>query len=393
MCIAPAAPVMGKRVFHLDVVAPPPPPADLAGSVPVRIYFWRDDIPVTMLDLPADRDGSGCGRWLDVERTRERLKKKRIGKVGAYASDGLPSVSVIVPTRGRPYLLPLTLAALARQTHPFEQIVVDNTAGDAATENVIRRRFANAVYVREPRAGVAHARNAGAAVAAGEVLAFTDDDCMPSPRWVERLARAFADDADAGCVTGPILPLELETPAQELMERRGGFNRGFSPRRHTSAEPPERLVQAWRYGAGASMAFRRDAFQAVGGFDPALNRSEDLDIFYRVLRSGRALTFQPGAAVRHRHLREEAALRRCLFHWGWGYLSFLDKVHRQDAAVFAAAARAEQREWLRYQLRHNILVSPAAPERWPLALALAELAGGLLGARAYPLARRGLLHP
>jgi hypothetical protein len=227
------------------------------------------------------------------------------------------------------------------------------------------------------------------------VLAFTDDDCRPVPGWVESIARDFATDPDLGCVTGPILPLELETEAQEAMEARGGFNRGFQRRRFTldAEDGPVYPVQAWRFGAGGSMAFSRHCLRTVGGFDEALWRSEDIDLFYRALRAGYALAFEPGAAVRHRHLRGWSQLRRRMFHWGWGYLVFLDKIARTDSPEYARRARMERRNWWAYQLHDRLLPALHGAADLPLSLVANELAGGAVGYRGYPLARARAAHP
>ena len=107
-----------------------------------------------------------------------------------------PSISVVVPTHGRPHYLARCLEALARLTFPregFEVIVVDD-GGDGSNDAVVRpfedRLDVN--LVRQPRAGPGAARNMGADRARGKLLAFTDDDCAPEPRWLGALAAASA---------------------------------------------------------------------------------------------------------------------------------------------------------------------------------------------------------
>src|SRR5207253_480742 len=107
----------------------------------------------------------------------------------------------------------------------------------------------------------------------------------------------FRDDRGTMAVTGLVQPLELETEAQELFERYGGFGRGFERRWYrvnfAAGERPVKLHGgAGKFGTGANMAFRRALFDEIGGFDTALdvgtvtNGGGDLEMFYRVLRSG-----------------------------------------------------------------------------------------------------------
>ncbi len=380
---------MATRIVDLDLDAPPPSTLALEGHARLWLVGWRRGVPVgaTLLEAEGASGGMVGGAALAAA-------------VGGMAAQGElpppppagrgPRVSVVVCTRDRPEHLPIVLESLRAQAQDeFELVIVDNAPRDQRTRRVVAALWPDAAYVVEPVPGLPRARNAGLRVAGGDVVAFTDDDCRVAPRWVESFARAFGADAALGCVTGPILPLELATPAQEAMEARGGFNRGWRRRRHTLADEdgPVYPLQAWRFGAGGSFALARECARALGGFDEALWKSEDLDIFYRVLRGGWALAFEPGAAVRHRHLPEWRQLARRLFDWGWSYQAFLDKVVRGDAPEYAARARLERANWLRWQLRERLGAAVRGRADLPLALVARELAGGLAGRHGYPVAR------
>jgi glycosyltransferase involved in cell wall biosynthesis len=117
---------------------------------------------------------------------------------------GVPShVSVIVPTRDRPEALSACLAALVAQTiaDRLEVIVVDDGSRRAADVAAVVARHPPARLVAGAGAGPAAARNAGAAAAGGEILCFTDDDCVPHPDWAERLAAEIEGGADAAAGT------------------------------------------------------------------------------------------------------------------------------------------------------------------------------------------------
>jgi len=185
-------------------------------------------------------------------------------------------------------------------------------------------------YAREPRGGLSWARNAGAAAAAGEVVAFLDDDEEPDRHWLAGLARGFARGADIGCVTGMIAPARLETPTQEWFEGFGGHSkgRGFTPAvfsRHGGQSP---LFPLPPFGAGGNMAFRRAALDRIGGFDVAMGAgtparaSEDTLAFTLVLLAGYRIAYEPAALVRHNHYAEADGLRRQLCGYGTGLAAY-----------------------------------------------------------------------
>jgi GT2 family glycosyltransferase len=148
-----------------------------------------------------------------------------------------------------------------------------------------------------------------------------DDDTEADPYWVLSIKECFASFPKAGAVTGLILPLEMETVAQELFEVNGGFERGFSRR----VLPHDRKIkfglklplvaEAIGVGSGCNMAIRTHILKELGGFDEALDTGPplpgggDLDIFYRVLRTGHELVYEPRALVRHRHRRTKAEIQ------------------------------------------------------------------------------------
>ena len=110
-------------------------------------------------------------------------------------------------------------------------------------------------YVREPRPGLSWARNAGAAAASGEIIAYLDDDEEPDRHWLAGLAAGFSRGRDIGCVSGVVLPARLDTPAQEWFEELGGHSkgRGFSRaifaaaarRARSSRCPPSGSAPTW----------------------------------------------------------------------------------------------------------------------------------------------------
>jgi cellulose synthase/poly-beta-1,6-N-acetylglucosamine synthase-like glycosyltransferase len=288
-------------------------------------------------------------------------------------------------------LLALCLDGLLAQSHPADEIlVIDNAPQEASSRLLLQNSYPHCRYLAELRPGIRFARNRALRAANGEILAFIDDDCLPLPGWLAAIAAQFAARPGLGCCTGPVLPLELATAAQEWLEARGGFTRGFRRRLFAPCGEgygPAYPLQAWMFGTGANMAFRRSALRQIGPFAERLRTAEDLDIFYRVLRGGFELLYEPAAVVRHRHPATLGDLRRRLFDWGWGYLAFLTQVVCTDPPYRRRALR-EMTSWLRYQLVQRLgghLRGGGGP--FPLHLILLEIAGGLAGVPGYLLHR------
>ncbi|MEP6688991.1 MAG: glycosyltransferase, partial [Gemmatimonadales bacterium] len=251
----------------------------------------------------------------------------------AEGSGAAPSVTVAVCTRDRPEDLARCLDALQALRYPaLELLVVDNAPATDDTERLVRAR-AGVRYVREPAPGLDWARNRAIAEATGDVIAFTDDDVVVDPDWAGALAAVFRDDPRAGAVTGLVRPLELETEAQRLFERYRSFARGSA--RLRAMVPPGTESVAARYGmsgsfgTGANMAFRRRLFDEFGGFDPCLGAGtvtrggDDLEIFFRVVKTGWALVYEPAAVVHHRHRREMAELMGQIRDHGISFSSYV----------------------------------------------------------------------
>ncbi|MDP9417451.1 MAG: glycosyltransferase [Actinomycetota bacterium] len=229
---------------------------------------------------------------------------------------GANSVAVVVCTRDRPEQLRRCLSALrALEREPDELVVVDNGSRDDATREVALA--AGAAYVLEPRPGLSAARNAGIAATTCDIVAFTDDDVVVHPGWLARLLAGFTAP-EVMAVTGLVLPASLDTAAEVAFEDTiGGFGQGFRVREFGHEwflRQRRRTPHVWKLGAGASVAFRRAAFDRVGGFDPRLGAgaagcSEDSEIWYRLLAGGWRCRYEPAAVVYHAHRESLPRLR------------------------------------------------------------------------------------
>lgn len=358
-------------------------------------------------------DAAEVGRIADEAGGHQALiERLRSETRGPGATVPLPPVTLAVCTRGRPAEVARLLASLGGLDAPADEaldltlLVVDNAPPDNATREAVAA-FAAASprvagrplgvrYVVEPLPGLDFARNRALRETPGGLIAFLDDDVVVDPSWLAGLAEAHAENPDAGAFTGLVLPLALDTEAQVIFERRGGFRKGFAKRRHPAEIPgdPTYPCGAGVFGTGANMAFRADLLRELGGFDEALDMGAalpgggDVDMFYRVVRSGRSLVYEPAFAVRHEHRRDRAGLRRQFRRsWGTGTTAFAMKLYADDPEVRPRVRRLLW-WWIRSQGRS---VGRAALRRGPLPLdmALAELWGGLAGLLGrYPRARR-----
>jgi GT2 family glycosyltransferase len=242
-----------------------------------------------------------------------------------------PAISVVVPTCGDPVVLERCVRSiLACDYGEFEVIVVDNRPDSAGAAVMLFEQFADdprVRYVEEPRPGASWARNAGLALAEGEIVAFADDDVTVDPAWLQRCAAAFERSDDVACATGLILPFELETEAQLLFEQFAGLEKGFAPQTFRMAGQGSRSLLPYTpgvIGSGANAAIRADVARALGGFDTSLGPrtptcgAEDLDLFTRVLRAGHAIAYEPSAVVWHEHPDGMRRLHRQAFRYGLG---------------------------------------------------------------------------
>jgi glycosyltransferase involved in cell wall biosynthesis len=204
----------------------------------------------------------------------------------------VPSMSVIVPTYERPGLLGDCLGAIAELDYPraaLGVIVVDDGGNSPLQPVVDRFRDGTAVtLLRQPRAGPAAARNTGAAAAAGEFLAFVDDDVILDRTWLRAILRQ-ARAKPGAAVGGRTVSLLAANPYAATSERI--IELAYVHYNSGPAGP--------RFFAANNMAVPAAGFRAIGGFNPGFRASEDRDFCDRWLESGRPLAYAPDAVAGH----------------------------------------------------------------------------------------------
>jgi glycosyltransferase involved in cell wall biosynthesis len=189
-------------------------------------------------------------------------------------------ISVVVPTYNRAAVLKGCLEAIARQSFPqnrFEVIVVDDGSADL-THQVCEQAKLDLPSLRVRRQqnrGPAAARNAGMRLARGRIVAFTDDDCVPPPEWLERVNQAFATDDELVGLGGIMI-----TPPRQWV-----------PLTHHSDLTESGAADYSRFIGTNNAAYRREVLLAVNGFDETFRHVsvEDAELFIRVRRLGRTM--------------------------------------------------------------------------------------------------------
>jgi glycosyltransferase involved in cell wall biosynthesis len=224
-----------------------------------------------------------------------------------------PLVSVVVPARDAERTLDQCLASLMRLDYDPDRreiLVVDNGSTDRTVEII---RHYPVRYLFEPRRGPSAARNRGVGAARGDIVAFTDADCVVTRGWLRSLVRGF-DSPEVWAVAGEIVAYPPRTPAERYLARR-------------KARWQEPALRATRpFAVTSNAAFRRETFDRVGLFDPGLIKAQDKDFGWRFLSAGDLrLAYSPEALVLHRH--RPTAWKLFTQHAGWGYGAAL--LHRK----------------------------------------------------------------
>ncbi len=259
-------------------------------------------------------------------------------------------VSVIVVSRGRAGLLARCLTGLGQMYYPaFEIVVVADEGGIAAVAEMGWQARVKTVPFDAPN--ISAARNAGIAAAAGEIVAFIDDDAVPEPTWLDHLAAPFADPVvvaaggyvrgrngisfqyRAGLVsrTGEEVPLEVAGEAPRIV-----------------APPPGHAVKTM----GTNCAFRRQDVSLMGGLDPVFRFFHDeTDLNMRLAGAGGKTAVVPLAQVHHGYAasdrRASDRAPRSLREIGASSMVFLRKhAPEQDWPGALERLRAEQRRRL-----------------------------------------------
>jgi len=245
------------------------------------------------------------------------------------------NVSVVICTRNRSESLKACLNSLHQQVcMPQEIIVVDNAPTDDSTK-IVSEQFSGVTYCREVRPGLDIARNTGAKQAKHPIVAYTDDDVQVHRFWTYNVWETFLDE-NIHAITGLVISTSLDTESQQIFEKYWGFNKGYRDIFFTNEFLNTGFApRVWEIGAGANMAFRKQALENVGFFDERLDVgaagcSGDSEIWYRILTSGYTIQYTPRTVVFHEHRKEISALHKQVFNYMRGHAASVLIQHVQN---------------------------------------------------------------
>jgi GT2 family glycosyltransferase len=310
-------------------------------------------------------------------------------------------ITAAVCTRDRPRQLERALESLVAQAPaPAEILVIDNASTDRSIPALVAERFPQVRYLNEPVPGLDFARNRALKAAAGDIVAFLDDDAVAGTGWGEALRRVFTNEPRVAVCTGRVEPLVLETPAQLLFEVNGGFGRG--ERRIRLPDDADEPLHGWpapliawavSVGSGCSYAVRRTVALELGGFDEALDLGAPLagggdhDLLWRALCAGWQVEYQPEALAWHEHRRELASVHSQIIGHQRAVLAFLVK-HLTRASRCPRLPLLAYASWRLLKPGVRLVRRSFGRDPLPLTVLLRMWWNCWIGLSAYPLARR-----
>lgn len=258
----------------------------LAGMV---IFSWTDDWHAF-----SGPEGFQVEDWAFGLVERSRRKKPAFWEVRSSFRAPLPpplsrypKVSVIVCAYNAERTLERCLQSLEKLNYPnYEVIIVNDGSTDRTRE--IAERHASMRLINQENQGLSAARNVGLRAATGEIIAYTDSDCMADPDWLTYLVARFLS-SDFAAVGGP----NLSPPEDCWIASCVAVSPGAPTHVLLDDEVAEHIP-------GCNMAFRRQALEAIGGFDPIFRAAgDDVDLCWRLQNKGYRIGFCPAAVVWH----------------------------------------------------------------------------------------------
>jgi len=226
----------------------------------------------------------------------------------------------------------------------MEVIIVDQSRGDTTSSIIETRRTRGLpiIYVRQQACGLAGSQNAAIARARCPIIAVLDDDCVPERGWIAVIEKSFASCKTLAALTGRVLPLEpdgdkIYPVSSRISTVRTDFTHKRSP---------------WIVGSGNNFAVKREWFLNIGGCDERLGPGSvgkggvDMDLFYRLLRVGGYVRYEPDMLVYHERQTKAGRIgRRSMYGRGMGACCTIWLRQRDLYALRVLA------EWIFYRTR------------------------------------------
>ena len=258
-------------------------------------------------------------------------------------------VSVVVPVYNGGRTIRSTVECLLGQTlRPHQIIVVDDGSTDDTAE-VLEGFGGRITLLRKSNGGPASARNVGVRACTGELIAFTDSDCLPDKDWLRELVKGFYAPGIAGA--GGTVRGVAPGLVGEYTDMIGGLNPGFAP-----GGVVTRLVTA-------NACFRRDALLGVNMFDERFRKpgGEDTELSIRLRSAGYELSYVERAVVLHHHRQTIRGFLKTIANYGEGHY-LIERLWpedpwiakpRQELFRSAVAVRSMVRLGMAYRKRYD----------------------------------------
>jgi len=316
---------------------------DAVGYGQARLLVRSGRSPRGFVELPVV-DGS-------IDQGMARAAVDQLPPAAPRRTGTRSPISVVLCTYDRPAVLASAVRSVQALDYPdFEIVVVDTPPASELAAATLRSIDDPRIrLVEEPSRGVARARNTGLLAARHDVVAFTDDDVVVDPSWLQGIDDGFAAAPDVACVTGIVPGGEITTESQDYFDRRVAWARSCQPEVFSlpsvlRSEPLFPFALG-TFGTGANFAVRRDVVVALGGFDEALGAGspcggcEDLDMFVRVLLAGHHLVYEPAALAWHRHRADLESLTEQMADYGLGLGALYAKLATNPRTLSMMARR------------------------------------------------------
>lgn len=316
--------------------------AGLAGTLALIVFLglfaslFEGSVLVGSFHLTAIWWGA-AGAALGLEaRLRERERADRSPSAAnrpAGAADApilpgeSPPISIVIPARNAEETLPATLEAARAQDYagPVEVVVADGS-DTGATAELLGRRFPEARRVENPERTTPTALNRAIAAASHRILVRCDAHAVLPPGYLTRAVATLARTGAAN-VGGTQAPAGRTRFERAVALATGTLlGAGGARWRMGGREGPAHTVYLG--------AFRREALEAVGGFDPSLLRNQDYDLNRRLRAAGETVWFDPELSVAYRPRSDLPALARQYFQYGWWKRVVLDRYPESNRARF-----------------------------------------------------------
>ncbi len=303
-------------------------------ATPWRSYLPNDTDELNGPNGPNDPNGSELKVLIDSVRLFSKSTEVRSRAAGTdELKDCAPDfngkmVSIIIPTCDRKDSLKAALDSVAGLDYPrdrYEVLVVDDGSVDG-TEQLVRELQARVPivlrYFRQEKKGLSAAKNVGIRESRGEILVFTDDDCLLEKEWLALLVKPF-DSPGVGVVGGPDRIPEASGPLATCIDYSvtsfigtGGVREGGAMR------------LAKYYPRGCNTAMLKSVVEKVGGFDENFRAGEDIELVYRVKRAGYSIAYASEAFVWHKRRASFRTFLRQIFSRGY-WRAELGRRHRE----------------------------------------------------------------